>query len=245
MKRSISVILTVLMLLGCMTPALAAAEPAEEEKTLYQQYGPWSQWSQEAKDASDSWSQEEWDLYWTEYESWAWLPMEQYWDDYDTWQAEYYGWEEPDWTDYLLEEKIQLGMPYPDGRNVSLNGTYLDFGGARPVAEGGATLVPFTPLMEAAGATVVKGEGELTAQLPDGNTVRLAADSAQLEYTQGDKLCQAELGGQPKMVNGLLYIPVRPAAAALGLDVAWDASYDAVHLTDWAALEAEVDSHFT
>ena len=115
-------ILTVLMLLGCMTPALAAAEPAEEGETLYQQYGPWSQWSQEAKDASDSWSQEEWDLYWTEYESWAWLPMEQYWDDYDTWQVEYYGWEEPDWTDYLKEEKIQLGMPYPDGRNVSLNG---------------------------------------------------------------------------------------------------------------------------
>ena len=46
-----------------------------------------------------------------------------------------------------------MGMPFPEGINVSLNGTYLDFGGLEPIAVNGRTLVPFRALLEGLGQT--------------------------------------------------------------------------------------------
>ena len=51
MKRRLALSLAALLLLGCLTPALAAEGDAE--LSLYQQYGPWGEWPQEQKDAAD------------------------------------------------------------------------------------------------------------------------------------------------------------------------------------------------
>ena len=51
MKRRLALSLAALLLLGCLTPALAAEGDAE--LSLYQQYGPWGEWPQEQKDAAE------------------------------------------------------------------------------------------------------------------------------------------------------------------------------------------------
>lgn len=241
MNRKICIILTILMLLGCLAPAWAAEE---DTAGLYEQYGPWHTWSQEQKDAAEeNWSEEEWNQYWWDYEAWAWLPMDQYYLDNNTWYMNHYG--ENEYEDYFTEEKREMGMPYPEGINVSLNGTYLDFGGLAPMAENGRTLVPFRPLLEGLGAQVDYQDGLITATTPAGDTLIMRLGEATLSYTAGDKLGRADMGAAPVAVDGRVYIPVRAAAEALGLDVVWDDFYEVAYLTDWAALQAEVDSHFT
>ena len=91
MKRKICVILTILMILGCLSPALAAGE---DPAGLYEQYGPWNTWTQEQKDAAEeSWTEEDWDQYWMDYETWAWLPMDQYYLDNEAWSMAHFDYE--------------------------------------------------------------------------------------------------------------------------------------------------------
>ena len=242
MKRKICIILAVLMLLSCLAPALAA----EEGASLYEQYGPWNTWTQEQKDAAEeNWTEEDWDQYWWDYEAWAWLPMDQFYVDNDAWYMEHYDLDEYEWQDYLTEEKQAMGMPFPEGINVSLNGTYLDFGGLEPIAVNGRTLVPFRALLEGLGAQVDYKDGLITAKTEDGDTLTMLMGDSTLSYTVGDRLEETDMGAAPTAVGGRVYIPVRAAAEALGLDVYWDDYYEAAHLTDWDALQAEVDSHFT
>ena len=243
MKRKICIFLTVLLALGCMSPAWAA----EEDFTgLYEQYGPWHTWSQEQKDAAEeSWTEEAWYQYWADYEAWAWLPMDHYYLDNDAWYMEHYGLDGFEWQDYLVEEKAAMGMPFPEGINVSLNGAYLDFGGLEPMAVNGRTLVPFRALLEGMGAQVDYAGGLITAKTEAGDTLTMELGSSTLSYTVGDKLMETDMGAAPAAVGGRVYIPVRAAAEALGLDVYWDDYYGAAYLTDWDALQAEVDSRFT
>lgn len=243
MKRKICILLTILMVLGCISPALAAGE---ESAGLYEQYGPWNTWTQEQKDAAEeSWTEEDWDQYWMDYEAWAWLPMDQYYEDNENWSMEYYGMDESDWQDYLTEEKTDMGMPFPEGINVSLNGTYLDFGGLEPMAVNGRTLVPFRALLEGMGAQVDYTDGLITAKTQAGDTLTMRLGDSKLSYTVGDKLEETDMGAAPTAVGGRVYIPVRAAAEALGLGVYWDDYYETAYLTDWDALQAEVDSYFT
>ncbi len=243
MKRKICIFLTVLLALGCMSPAWAA----EGDLTgLYEQYGPWHTWTQEQKDAAEeSWTEEAWYQYWADYEAWAWLPMDQYYLDNDAWYMEHYGLDGSEWQDYLAEEKAAMGMPFPEGINVSLNGAYLDFGGLEPMAVNGRTLVPFRALLEGMGAQVDYAGGLITAKTEAGDTLTMELGSSTLSYTVGDKLMETDMGAAPAAVGGRVYIPVRAAAEALGLDVYWDDYYGAAYLTDWDALQAEVDSRFT
>ena len=202
MKRKICIFLTVLLALGCMSPAWAA----EEDFTgLYEQYGPWHTWSQEQKDAAEeSWTEEAWYQYWADYEAWAWLPMDQYYLDNDTWYMEHYGLDGFEWQDYLAEEKAAMGMPFPEGINVSLNGAYLDFGGLEPMAVNGRTLVPFRALLEGMGAQVDYAGGLITAKTEAGDTLTM------------------ELG------SSTLYGENGPDSASLSLDVATLQSKDGV-----------------
>lgn len=245
MKRKICILLTTVMVLGCLTPALAA----EEDFTgLYEQYGPWNTWTQEQKDAAEeNWSEEAWEQYWIDYEAWAWLPMDQYYLDNADWSIVHYDYDVggEDWHDYLVEEKTAMGMPFPEGINVSLNGVYLDFGGLEPIAVNGRTLVPFRALLEGMGAQVDYQDGLITAKTEAGDTLTMELGNSTLSYTVGDKLEEINMGAAPTAVGGRVYIPVRAAAEALGLDVYWDDYYEAAHLTDWDALQAEVDSYFT
>ena len=118
MKRRLALSLAPLLLLGCLTPALAAEGDAE--LSLYQQYGPWGEWPQEQKDAAEeTWTDGQWDDYWTEYDAQMWAALNRYNEDYDRWSYARFG--DP-WDEYLRVEKEEMGMPYPDGINVSLNG---------------------------------------------------------------------------------------------------------------------------
>ena len=241
MKGKICTFLTILALLVSLVPAWAAEE---DTASLYEQYGPWHTWTQEQKDAAEeAWSEEEWNQYWWDYEAWAWLPMEQYYQDNDDWYTVHYGAEE--YEDYLLEEKQEMGMPFPEGINVSLNGAYLDFGGLAPMAVNGRTLVPFRALLEGLGAQVEYQDGRIAARTAAGDTLTMELGDPILRYTVGDKLEETDMGAAPVAVGGRVYIPVRAAAEALGLDVAWDEFYEVAHLTDWSALQEEVDSRFT
>ena len=148
MKRRLALSLAALLLLGCLTPALAAEGDAE--LSLYQQYGPWGEWPQEQKDAAEeTWTDGQWDNYWTEYDAQMWAALNRYNEDYDRWSYARFG--DP-WDEYLRVEKEEMGMPYPDGINVSLNGAYLDFGGTAPLAASGCTMVPFRAFLEGLGA---------------------------------------------------------------------------------------------
>lgn len=245
MKRKICILLTTLMVLGCLTPALAAEG---DPTSLYEQYGPWNTWTQEQKDAAEeSWTEEAWEQYWIDYEAWAWLPMDQYYLDNADWSMVHYDYDVggEDWHDYLVEEKTAMGMPFPEGINVSLNGVYLDFGGLEPMAVNGRTLVPFRALLEGMGAQVDYQDGLITAKTEAGDTLTMELGSSTLSYTVGDKLMETDMGAAPTAVSGRVYIPVRAAAEALGLGVYWDDYYEAAYLTDWDALQAEVDSYFT
>ena len=246
MKRTLALLLAALMLTACVTPALAAGPlsdtppmPAEQEDTgRFAAFGPWGKWTEAQTAEAANWTEEDWLAYWDEYESWTSLVSSQYYDDQWAWEYEYYGYdeEEQDWDSYLRERKVELGMPYPDGINVSLNGAYLTFGGAAPVVAEGRTMVPARALLEALGARVDYAGSTVTAAWESGDTLTFSLDGAVLEYTAGDKTEQVDMGGRPYVAAGRTYIPVRAAAEAVGLDVIWNDFYEVVYLTDWAAL---------
>lgn len=241
MRRQIALFTAILLALGCGSPALAA----EETPGLYQQYGPWGEWTQEQKDAAEeNWTEAQWDDYWTGYDAQVWNAVWQYQEDYDLWSYDHF--EQGDtWGDYLRMEKEALGMPYPDGINVSLNGSYLDFGGTPPLAVSGRTMVPFRAFLEGLGARVDYDDGHITALLADGDSLEMELGQTELTHTAGGRITTLEMDTAPLVQDGRTYIPVRAAAEALGLDVYWDESYEAAHLTDYAALTAELDRRFT
>ena len=241
MKRRLALSLAALLLLGCLTPALAAEGDAE--LSLYQQYGPWGEWPQEQKDAAEeTWTDGQWDNYWTEYDAQMWAALNRYNEDYDRWSYARFG--DP-WDEYLRVEKEEMGMPYPDGINVSLNGAYLDFGGTAPLAASGCTMVPFRAFLEGLGAEVAFDGSRIAAALENGDSLELVLGATELTVTQGGRITTLDMGAAPFVRDGHTYIPVRAAAEALGLDVYWDDTYEAAHLTDYAALTAELDSRFT
>ena len=234
MKRRLALSLAALLLLGCITPALAAEGDAE--LSLYQQYGPWGEWPQEQKDAAEeTWTDGQWDDYWTEYDAQMWAALNRYNEDYDRWSYARFG--DP-WDEYLRVEKEEMGMPYPDGINVSLNGAYLDFGGTAPLAASGCTMVPFRAFLEGLGAEVAFDGSRIAAALENGDSLELVLGATELTVTQGGRITTLDMGAAPFVRDGHTYIPVRAAAEALGLDVYWDDTYEAAHLTDYAALTA-------
>ena len=170
--------------------------------------------------------------------------MDRYDADLAVWMEVYY----PDpWDDdaYLEEWKTELGMPYPSGINVSLNGEWMTFGDAAPLAVEGRTMVPFRAFFEAMGAQVTYEDGHITAALENGDVLELDVDSTVLTWSEGDRLHEADMGLTPYARNGRVYIPVRFAAEAMGLEVAWNDDLEVASLTDWEAMAAEIDQNFT
>lgn len=248
MRRKLAALLAALMLLGCMGPALGAqdAQPAAQERTAFEEFGPWSGWTGEQKDAAGSWNDEDWVKYWSDYESWVWTQSEQYYDDYYTWSAEHYGYDNDDaWAQAVRAHRLEMGLPYPDGINVSLNGEFLDFGDAAPVAVSGRTMVPFRAFLEKLGAQVTYEDGHITAVLPDGAVLEMDLNSTGLTATRDGGMDVLEMDVTPYVQGRRTYIPVRFAAEALGLDVMWDDDYEIAYLTDYQALLEELDGSFT
>lgn len=153
MKRICTALLAVAMALSCVGPALAAEESPDYEAlqaqvdALYQQidalyeqispleerlmeryadyygiYGDMDDWDEATWELSGTWTEAEWDGYW--------FGMDNGWG-YD-----------------LTAEKAEMGMPFPEGINVRVNGAYLD---AAPIARDGVTYLPAGDLLSALG----------------------------------------------------------------------------------------------
>ena len=242
--KKLATLLAVLLLISC-APA-SAAETALTGAEAYQQYGPWYTWTQEQKDtATAEWSEDLWYDYWDAYFVQSGTEEEQYYTDMEEWDQAFYGdaWEE-DWEQYLQSVKEALGMPYPDGINVSVNGEWLDLDGLEPWGLNGRTMVPVRPFLEALGAKVDYADNVVTAVLPDGVTLELTGGSTTMTRVSGDKIDKIEMDVPLTAVANRTYIPARFAGEAVGMAVAWDGDYQAAHFTDWDSIEAQIDQNF-
>ena len=247
--KKLATLLAVLLLLSCV-PAAAAEETALTGVEAYQQYGPWYTWTQEQKDSAVAdWSEEFWIDYWDAYFIQVYADDEQYYADLDAWNEAFYGpmpeedW--GDWNDYLGEEKALLGMPYPDGINVSVNGEWLTLDGVQPWAMDGRTMVPVRPFLEALGATVDYAGTVVTAKLANGDTLELTLGSTTLTRVSGDKIDKIEMDVPMVVLAGRTYIPARFAGEAVGMTVEWDDYYQAAYFTDWDSIAAQIDENFS
>lgn len=242
--KKLATLLAVLLLISC-APA-SAVETALTGAEAYQQYGPWYTWTQEQKDtATAEWSEDLWYDYWDAYFVQSGMEEEQYYTDMEEWNQAFYGdaWEE-DWEQYLQSVKEALGMPYPDGINVSVNGEWLDLDGLEPWGLNGRTMVPVRPFLEALGAKVDYADNVVTAVLPDGVTLELTGGSTTMTRVSGDKIDKIEMDVPLTAVANRTYIPARFAGEAVGMAVAWDGDYQAAHFTDWDSIEAQIDQNF-
>lgn len=242
--KKLATLLAVLLLISC-APA-SAVETALTGAEAYQQYGPWYTWTQEQKDtATAEWSEDLWYDYWDAYFVQSGTEEEQYYTDMEEWNQAFYGdaWEE-DWEQYLQSVKEALGMPYPDGINVSVNGEWLDLDGLEPWGLNGRTMVPVRPFLEALGAKVDYADNVVTAVLPDGVTLELTGGSTTMTRVSGDKIDKIEMDVPLTAVANRTYIPARFAGEAVGMAVAWDGDYQAAHFTDWDSIEAQIDQNF-
>ena len=242
--KKLATLLAVLLLISC-APA-SAAETVLTGAEAYQQYGPWYTWTQEQKDtATAEWSEDLWYDYWDAYFVQSGMEEEQYYTDMEEWDQAFYGdaWEE-EWEQYLQSVKEALGMPYPDGINVSVNGEWLDLDGLEPWGLNGRTMVPVRPFLEALGAKVDYADNVVTAVLPDGVTLELTGGSTTMTRVSGDKIDKIEMDVPLTAVANRTYIPARFAGEAVGMAVAWDGDYQAAHFTDWDSIEAQIDQNF-
>lgn len=239
--RKLAVVMAVLLLLSCV-PAAAAEETALTGAEAYEQYGPWYTWTQEQKDSAVAdWSEEFWYDYWNAYFEQVWADDQQYYDDMDAWNEAFYG---ETWNDYLEVEKEALGMPYPDGINVSVNGEWLTLDGIQPWAMDGRIMVPVRPFLEALGATVDYSGTVVTADLANGDTLELTLGSTTLTRVSGDKIDKIEMDVSMVVSANRTYIPARFAGEAVGMTVEWDDYYQAANFTDWDSIAAQIDENF-
>ena len=136
-----------------------------------------------------------------------WAALNRYNEDYDRWSYARFG---TPGTSTCRVEKEEMGMPYPDGINVSLNGAYLDFGGTAPLAASGCTMVPFRAFLEGLGAEVAFDGSRIAAALENGDSLELVLGATELTVSPGRADHHLGHGAAPFVRDGHTYIPVRP-----------------------------------
>ena len=163
--------------------------------------------------------------------------------DWENWTQE--DWEER-YRQIHREEKEEMGCPYPDGINVSLNGEFLTFESVLPVIVDGRTMLPLRDALEAIGGEVVWDETAQTASatFEDGTVIFSTLGSSTLVVEQNGTATTVEMDVAPLVQEGHILIPVRFFAQAVGYDVGWDDYYQIVWLEDAAAVIGEIDARF-
>ncbi len=141
--------------------------------------------------------------------------------------------------------KRELGG-VPGELSVMLNGAYLSFPDAKPVARNDRTMIPVRALAEALGYTVsfdettnaaVCDKGGVTVTFPlEGKKYTLTTDGKDRKYTMSSPAFAED---------GRTYVPLRDLADAFGCGLAWDAGYDTAVLFDPEAIAAELNQNFT
>lgn len=161
-------------------------------------------------------------------------------------------WEDDsDWTDadWLAWEKEIMGMPYMDGINVELNGSYLTFTDARPIIRDGRTMLPLRFIFEAMGAEVAwDAEAQrATATFADGAVISLTLDSPELTLTRGEEEETITMDVVPYLdaATDRILVPVRFLGEAAGYEVSWDDYFQLVTMTNPQVIIDAIDSRFT
>ena len=149
----------------------------------------------------------------------------------------------------MMIEAAKSLMPYQEGVNVWLNGSYMTFTDAVPVVRDGRTQVPFRAILEALGAEVAYDDGRIEAVFADGSVMKLAIGSKTMTYAHGEnnaEVTTVEMDVAPYIDYscGRTYVPVRFIGETLGLTVTWDPDLWVAYIVDWDALVDEIDGSF-
>jgi len=111
---------------------------------------------------------------------------------------------------------------------VVINGTRVNVGSVSPINEGGRVLVPLRGVLEALGATVGFNNSTSTVTAQRGTTdIQLRLGSRQA-YVDGQL---RTLDVPARTIDGRTVVPLRFMSEALGAQVQWNASQNAVYIT--------------
>ena len=146
-----------------------------------------------------------------------------------------------------LIDQAKALMPYKEGVNVWMNGSYMSFEDARPVLTGDRTFVPYRAILEGLGAVVSYDNGNIQAVFEDGSVMKLAIGSYEMTYQKGEDTTTVTMDVAPYIdsATGRTYVPARFIGETLGLTVTWDPDIWVAYIIDWDELEADINSRFT
>lgn len=146
-----------------------------------------------------------------------------------------------------LIDQAKALMPYKEGVNVWMNGSYMSFEDARPVLTGDRTFVPYRAILEGLGAVVSYDNGNIQAVFEDGSVMKLAIGSYEMTYQKGEDITTVTMDVAPYIdsATGRTYVPARFIGETLGLTVTWDPDIWVAYIIDWDELEADINSRFT
>jgi hypothetical protein len=215
------------------------------EEEYYEEFEPWR---------AEGLTEEEYyggseDKPWLYYD----MTEEEYYEEFEPWRAtgqteeEYYD----EYYARLREESrvsllLELGFTDTDSPNVLINGQALNFEDAKPLARGGATMVPARAALAALGADVsYDGKAKTMTVVSDDVTVVFTVGARAASVTRGGLTKEIELDEAPFIEGGAAYVPLRALAEGFDLDVYWNNYYKVAELVDKNALIAEIDGGFT
>ena len=96
-----------------------------------------------------------------------------------------------------LIDQAKALMPYKEGVNVWMNGSYMSFEDARPVLTGERTFVPYRAILEGLGAVVSYDSGNIQAVFEDGSVMKLAIGSYEMTYQKGEDITTVTMDVAP------------------------------------------------
>ena len=118
---------------------------------------------------------------------------------------------------------------------------YVRFPDAAPEITGGRTMVPVRALVETLGGEVDYQDDVVTFAI-DGREFEFVIGSTDVTVSDGKPI---EMDCAPYIKGGRTYVPIRFISEALGYDVGWDSAYQTAVLLDREKLAADIDKDFS
>lgn len=128
---------------------------------------------------------------------------------------------------------------------VMVDGNVVNFA-SDLVKVDGRILAPASGLFLAMGATFVEpeNEGPMTATIGE-DSAQFTAESKTIKAKLGDVDKDIEIDAAPKYIDGVLYVPIRAAAEALGFSVSWDADANTAVIINIPKIVGELNKNYT
>lgn len=249
MKKLVSALLSLVMLLALTAPALAAGSPAPESAYEYsEEVQTWLDTHPLASlsfhSGIDTYVAEEWGYDsvaqmaedWGESEQYIRSMLTEEWVLTQIWQEER--------AKELQRLKESLGG-VPGQLGVMLNGAYIPFPDAVPESVGGRIMVPYRALMEALGGDVAYDAAAGTVScILDGTTLSLKLGESTLTIDENGTVSTLEMDCAAYAQNNRTYVPVRFISQAFGYDVLWDQTFETAVLLDRKGIIEGIDEQF-